>query len=217
MFTRDKQRIQKHPSDPLGTIGPQFFRLSATMVELSIRHTQLDSPSEIPTSFPTKPQYHSPEAKVPLIGASTGTTGQLENRAAQAQHSRLETSREHLRICISRISDYGVKTYSWLKTRVDFLAACCAAAILLTLLAFSVIYAVRAVRNHHPAPVKSQSRPPATVQQPDRTLPSNSASEQTHNDAHTLAPNKTKFRRRQNDYVAKDTYVYYGKDGKPSR
>src|SRR5215467_9029822 len=157
MFTRDKQRIQKQPSDPLGTIGPQLFRLSATMVELSIRHTQLDSPSDIPTSFPTKPQYHSPEAKVPHISANAGTTGQLGNRAAQASHSRLETSREHWQRSISRINDYAVKTYAWLKTRIRFLAACSAVAILLSLLAFSVIYALR---NHLPASVKSQSRTP---------------------------------------------------------
>ena len=213
MFTRDKQRIQKHPSDPLGTTGPQLFRLSATMVELSIRHSELDSPSNIPTSFPTKQQYHPPEAKVPLISASAGTTGQLENRAAQAQHSRLQIRREHLRICSSRISDYGVKTYLWLKARIGFLAACSAAAIL-TLLAFSVIYAMR---DHHLASVRSQSRPPATVQQHDSTLPSSGPSEQTHYDAHTVATNKTKSRHRQNDYVAKDTYVYYGKNGKPSQ
>jgi len=92
-----------------------------------------------------------------------------------------------------------------------FLAPC-SAAILLPLLAFSVVHAVR---SHHPDSVKTQ--PQAAEQQHESTLVSSSASEQTNDDAHTVAPNKAKSRRRQDDYVAKDTYVYYGKDGKPSQ
>src|SRR5262249_10728039 len=117
MIVRDKQRIKNHPGDALGTSGPHLFRLSATMVELSLRHTQFDSPADIPASFPTKAQCYSAEAE---------------------HHSGLQASRELLPICNSRISDYGVKIYSWLKTRMGLLAAC-SAAILLTLLVFSVV------------------------------------------------------------------------------
>ena len=60
------------------------------------------------------------------------------------------------------------------------------------------------VLRHHPDSVKNPSQIPPAVGQ------------RQHNDAHTAAASKSKSRRRQEDYVAKDTTVYYGKDGKPS-
>jgi len=259
MITQNKQRIKNRHGHALGTSGSHLFRLSATMVELSLGHNQLDSPPNVPATLPIKPEYSAeaknecaasiaanikPEEKkvaqpyhsglqasrelfakcispISAYGVKfysglksiAANTGPQKNKAAQPHHTGLQASRELLQICISRISDYGVKFDSWLKSRMRFFAAC-SATILLTLLAFSVVHAVR---SHHPESVKSQSQPPATVQQHQSTLVSSNASAQTHDDAHTAAPNKAKSRRRQGDYVAKDTYVYYGKDGKPSR
>jgi hypothetical protein len=323
MITRHKQ-IKNRRGNGLGASESQLFRLSATMVELSLGHNRLDSPTDITPTLPIKPQCNPAEAKVQFsasvaatakqheskaaqphhrrlqasrellrrcvsrisgygikinswleprtkvqfsasiaataeqqenqtvqphhsglqasrellrrcvsrisgygikiyswlerrtkvqFSASIAATAeQRENQAAQPQHRGLQANREPLRICISRISDYGVEIYSSLKSRMRMLAAG-SAAILLTLLAFSVVYAVR---RHHRDSVKSQSQTPAAVQQHDLAPVSSSASEPTHDDAHTVTPNKAKSRRRQGDYIAKDTYVYYGKDGKPS-
>jgi hypothetical protein len=258
MITRNKQRIKNRPGNAFGTSGSRLFRLSATMVELSLGHNQLDSPRNVPATLPIKPEY-SAQAKNEFsatIAAKTeqqenkaaqprhsglqasrelfaicisrisadgakfyswlkriaANTGRQESKAAQPHHSGLQASRELLRICISRIRADGVTFYSWLKSRMR-LSAACSAAILLTLLAFGVVHAVR---SHHADSVKSQSQPPAAVEQHVSTLASSSASEQTHDNAHTVAPDKVKSRRRQDDYIAKDTYVYYGKDGKPS-
>lgn len=209
MITGDWQRNKKHRSDGLKTIGPHF-KLSAAMVELSLGHKQLDSLADIPKP-PIKPESYSAEAKVQFSASIAATTNRPKGEAVQLHHSGLKASRELISICLSRINQYGVKIYSWLKTRTSFVAAC-SAAMLLILLAFSVVYTVR---DHHRDSLKSLSPPPAAVQH-DSTLVSSSASEQTHSDAHTVAPNQAKSRRRQDDYVAKDTYVYYGKEGKPN-
>ena len=75
-----------------------------------------------------------------------------------------------------------------------------------------------AVRGHRTDSVKRESKIPATVQQPERPLApvTTVASESTHNHDRKVGPNKGKSRRRRDDYIAKDTYVYYGKDGKPN-
>ena len=66
---------------------------------------------------------------------------------------------------------------------------------------------------HHPDSVKNRSQILPAVEQ--RQKPAASiTSENTHNDAHTVAASKSKSRRRE-DYIAKDTFVQYGKDGKP--
>ena len=67
---------------------------------------------------------------------------------------------------------------------------------------------------HHPDSVKNRSQILPAVEQ--RQKPAASiTSENTHNDAHTVAASKSKSRRRREDYIAKDTFVQYGKDGKP--
>ena len=66
---------------------------------------------------------------------------------------------------------------------------------------------------HHPDSGKNHSHIPPAVEQ--RQKPAASiTSENTHNDAHTAAASKSKSRRRE-DYIAKDTFVQYGRDGKP--
>jgi hypothetical protein len=87
--------------------------------------------------------------------------------------------------------------------------------VALTLLAFGAVYGLH---GHRPDSVKSRSQiPPAVQQRQKPLLPATSiASKNTHNDAHTVAASKSKSRRRQGDYIAKDTFVQYGKDGKPS-
>jgi hypothetical protein len=65
----------------------------------------------------------------------------------------------------------------------------------------------------HPDSVKNRSQiPPAAEQRPKPAA--STSSENTHNDAHTAAASKSKSRQRE-DYIAKDTFVQYGKDGKP--
>ena len=70
------------------------------------------------------------------------------------------------------------------------------------------------LRGHHPDSVKNRSQIPPAVEQ--RQKPAASiTSENTHKDAHTVAASKSKSRRQREDYIAKDTFVQYGKDGKP--
>jgi hypothetical protein len=113
-----------------------------------------------------------------------------------------------LRISISRISDHRVRIHdSRLWTSIGIVA--------LTLLAFGAVYGLR---GHHPDSFKSRLQILPAVQQSQKPLvPATSiASQSTHNGAHAVAASKSKSRRPHGDYVAKDTIVYYGKDGKPS-
>jgi hypothetical protein len=73
------------------------------------------------------------------------------------------------------------------------------------------------VLGHHPDSVKNRSQiPPAVEQRQKPLVPAASiASENTHHDAHAPAASKSKSRRPREDYIAKDTFVQYGKDGKP--
>jgi hypothetical protein len=66
---------------------------------------------------------------------------------------------------------------------------------------------------HNPDSVKNRSQIPPAAEQRQKPAASTS-SENTHNDAHTAAASKSKSRQRE-DYIAKDTFVQYGKDGKP--
>jgi flagellar biosynthesis GTPase FlhF len=66
---------------------------------------------------------------------------------------------------------------------------------------------------HHPDSVKNRSQIPAVEQ---RQKPAASiTSQNTHSDAHNVPASESKSRRRREDYIAKDTFVQYGKDGKP--
>ena len=130
MITRHMQRIKNRRVNGFGTSESHLFRLSAAMVELSLGHNQLDSPTDIPPTFPIKPKCNPAEAKVQFSANIAATTEQQENKAAQPDHSRLQAGRELLRICISRISGYGVNIYSWLESRakVQFSASIAATA-----------------------------------------------------------------------------------------
>jgi hypothetical protein len=87
--------------------------------------------------------------------------------------------------------------------------------VALAVLAFSAVYGLR---GHHSDSVNSRSQiAPAVQQRQTPLVPATSiASKNTHKNPHTAGTSKSKSRRRQQDYVAKDTYVHYGKDGKPS-
>jgi hypothetical protein len=69
----------------------------------------------------------------------------------------------------------------------------------------------------HPDSVKNRPQIPPAVEQRQKPLaPAGSiTSENTHNDAHIVAANKSRSRRPREDYIAKDTFVQYGRDGKP--
>lgn len=179
MMGRNKQTIKNDSSDGFGTSRP--VRLSAMMVDLSMRQDRADPRDDIP---------HSTKAKAPN-STVVATPEEKGHKAAQFDHGFMQASRELLRIFTSPVSIPA-----------------------LAFLAFTMLFAVR---GHRTESIKRQSKSPATVQQRERPLVpvATVASESTPNDAHTIRPNKQKSRRRD-DYIAKDTYVYYGKDGQPN-
>jgi hypothetical protein len=207
MNSRDRQRIGNGRSDAFGTSGASpLFRLSATMVELSLRHKLSDVRTDVPAKPSIKLDCYSAEARGPLISSDmAGSREEGSSQAAQLDHNESgRTRREILRTSISRICDQSVKTFAWLRTRTGIVA--------LALVAFPIVYAF----HHQPDSVKSQSQIPPVVQQRERPLVSSIASQETHHHAQAVAPKKVKSRRHQSDYIAKDTYIYYGKEGKPS-
>jgi len=187
------------------------------MVDLSLQHDQRDSLlTDSPAHFPIKSECYPSEPKVQLIGASLASTTEEEAKKdtqldceTEVPSGLVRASREFLRISISRISDHRIRIHDpRLWTSIGIVA--------LTLLAFGAVYGLR---GHHPDSVKDRSQIPPAVLQHQKPLVSATsiASENSHNDAHAAAASKSKSRRRQGDYIAKDTFVQYGKDGKPSR
>ncbi len=206
MINGARQRTKNSGTEAFATSGASpLFRLSATMVELSLRHKQPDSRTDIPAKFPISVESCSPEARGQLVRSMAGTTEEEGSKAAQLPHSGLvQASRELLRTSISRISDQGIKIFAWRRTRTGI--------VTLALLAFPAVYAFR----YQSDSVKSQSQIPAIVQHPERPLVPSIAPRNTHNHAQTVAPKKAKSRSHPSDYIAKDTYIYYGKDDNPS-
>lgn len=191
MMDRDKQTIKNDSSDEFGTSGP--VKLSATMIDLSMRDNRADPHHDIPSRFPITKECYSAKAKVQCANSSLMATPEEKgDKAAQVDHGLVQVGRELLRISISPITISA-----------------------LALLAFTIMLAGRA---HRTDSVKRQSALPATVQQPEKPLASVTtvASKSTPNPAHMVRRNKAKSRRRRDDYIAKDTYVYYGKDDQPN-
>jgi len=120
MIDRDKQTIKNDPTDAFGpgTTIP-LLKLSATMVDLSLRGIQRKPLRDISATFPGKTECHSAEAKVELISRSSVGTGQAEkSNAAQFHRSQMfHASLQHLRISASRMIDQCVRIYVWLRTR----------------------------------------------------------------------------------------------------
>ena len=227
MIRRDEQKITNDPlahglvyeaRKPKTRAGTTpFLKLSAKMVDLSLQQNQHDSLlTDIPAHFPAKSECYPPEPKIQLTNASLATTAQKEAKKAAQPHSGLvQASREHLRRSISWISDHCVRSrLASLKFEFGDRSAC-SGILALALLAFSAVYGFR---GYHQGSLKNHSQIPTAVQQREKPVaPATSiASENTNNDAHAAVPSKSKSRRRHGDYIAKDTYVYYGKDGKPS-
>jgi len=188
MIGRAKQAIKKAPGEAFRIGGP--VRLSATMVDLSMRQDRADRRNQIP---PASPITIESKANVQFINRTAAAIPEERgNKAAQVDPGFVEAGRKVSRISISRI-----------------------VILVLALLAFAVLLAVR---GHRTDSVKRQSTTPATVEQHETPLVpvTTLASESTHNHARTVEPKKAKSRRRQDDYVAKNTYVYYGKAGKPN-
>ena len=162
-------------------------RLSARMVDLSTRHDRTD-PDNSPRFAITSGSY-SAKVNVPFTSSiALATPEKKVNKAAQL----VQVGRELSRRSISRIS-----------------------ILALALLMFTFPFALR---GHRTDSVNRQSKNPTTVQPPERRLApvTTVAPESTRNYDHKVGPNKGKSRRRRGDYIAKDTYVYYGKDGKPN-
>jgi len=177
-----------------------FLRLSAKMVDLSLHHTQQDSLLvDIPAHVPAKSECYPPEATVQLPQASLATIVQKEaKKPAQVVHSGfVQASLNLVR------SDYRIRIHASPKWFSSL------AILALTLIAFSAVYGL--LRKNHsqiPTAVQQREKPVAPV--------TSTASDNTHNHRNTLARSKSKSRRRRDDYIAKDTYVYYGRDGKAS-
>ena len=70
---------------------------------------------------------------------------------------------------------------------------------------------------HYPDSAKNRPQIRSAVEQRQKPLAptASNTAENTHNDGHSVAASKSKSRRRRDDYIAKDTFVQYGKDGKP--
>jgi len=184
MIGREKQTVKNDSSDAFGTSWP--VRLSATMVDLSMRHDRADPHNDISPRFRITTGC-SPKANVQFTSSTALATPEEKGKAALL----VQAGRELLPRSICRIS-----------------------ILALALLTFTFLFAVR---GHQTDSVKRQSKIPTTVQQLERPLPVTTvASESTHNHDRKVEPKKGKSRRRRDDYIAKDTYVYYGKDGKPN-
>lgn len=186
MIGRDKQTI----NDSGGAFGTKRpVRLSALMVDLSTRHDRGAPHSDISPKFPISPGCYSAKANVQFTSSTTPAIPKAKgNKAAQL----VQIGRELSRRSISRIS-----------------------ILALALLMFTFPFAVR---GHRTDSVERQSKIQATVQRREKPIApvTTVASEGTHKRDHKVGPNKAKSRRRRDDYIAKDTYVYYGKDGKPN-
>jgi hypothetical protein len=205
MISGNRQKIKNDTTDGSRTSGASpLFKLSATMVELSLRHKPPESRAHTPATVvpkvvPITVEPRLPEAKEGRVKA--GTSEEEENATQVLHNGTVQAWREHFQTSIFRISSRGIKLFALLPNRTIFAA--------LALLAFLSVYALR----HKADSVKSQSQVPASVtQQVLVPIPS----QNTPNHRQTAAK-KAKPRRRPSDYVAKDTYIYYGKDGKPDR
>jgi len=187
MIGRHKQTIKNDSGGAFGTGRP--VRLSALMVDLSTRQDRGDPHNDILPRFPIITGCDSARANVQFTSSTVLATHEEKgNKAAQF----VQLGRELSRRTISQIS-----------------------ILALALLMFTFPFAVR---GHRTDSVKRQSKIPATVQQWERPLApvTTVASESTRKHNHKVLPDKGKSRHRRDDYVAKDTYVYYGKDGKPN-
>ena len=188
------------------------LRLSAKMVELSLQHNQHTSPlADFPTRFPPKSEGYLKEPNIQPVSV-TSTTQEEANKATQVDRKTeaygglVRTSRELFRRSISRISGHLGRIHDsrlWTSTGI----------VALALLVFGAVYGLR---GSSPDSLKSHSQIAPASHQKALVPSTGTAAANTHNDSQTLAPNKSKSRRRQGDYVAKNTYVYYGKGGKPS-
>lgn len=190
------------------------FKLSAKMVDLSLQHNRRVSVlPDIPTHLPAKSEVYRQEPKAQLISARIPNYAEVNkaaqpNRKTEVYSALLRAGRELLRKSISRISDHRIRIRPlplWTATGI----------VALALLVFGAVYGLRGYKHDS---VKKQSQiAPAPQPREKVLLPATGiASANTHNDAHTVATSKSKPHRRQSDYVAKNTYVYYGKGGKPS-
>jgi hypothetical protein len=187
MIDRDKQSIKNDASDTFGASRP--VKLSTTMVDLSLRHDRRD---QIPLTFPIRAERYLAKANLQLASNTVAVIPEEKaNKAAQLDPGVVPASRALFRISIFRIS-----------------------VLAFALLGFAVFFALHGYCTHF---LKGQSKIPAMVQQGGLPLVpvSTVVSESTHNHDHAAGPKKAKSRRRDG-YIAKDTYVYYGKDGKPS-
>ena len=187
MIGRDQQTIKNDSGGAFRTTPP--VRLSAMMVDLSTRHDRADPHNDISPRFPITTGGSSAKANVQFTSSITlATPEEKGNKAAQLEQVGRELSRRSI-------------------SRVSILA--------LALLTLTLPFAVR---SHRTDSVKRQSKNPTAAQQPERRLaPATTvASESTRNHDRKVGPNKGKSRRRRDEYIAKDTYVYYGKDGKPN-
>jgi len=189
-----------------------FLGLSAKMVDLSLHHMQQDSlVADIPAHVPAKSECYPPEATVDLPQASLATV--VHKKVVHKKEVKKPTQVEHSGFGQAALNllraNYRVRTHASLRSFSSV------AILALTVIAFSAVYGLLGyhqvfLRNHSqiPTPIQQREKPVA----PAKTI----ASQNTHKLGSTLARSKSKSRRRRNEYIAKDTYVYYGNDGQAS-
>jgi hypothetical protein len=124
----------------------------------------------------------------------------------EAHSSLVQACRRLLPRFISGIRDHGRIHDSRVLTAIGI--------VVLALLGFGSVHEWRV---HHSDSVKHRPQILPAMQPPDKPLVSTTSTANTSNNAHVVAQGKSKSHRGQGDYVAKDTYVYYGKNGKPNQ
>jgi hypothetical protein len=227
MFRRDNHKIDGDDQPPYGLVykpsaaekrrkserrgAAPLLKLSTTMVDLSLQRNQSDSVlNGMPAQSPIDSGSVPPVANLLLMPASLAPTTQskkVENRAlidtnTEVSSRSVRATRYLVGAWTSRAKDYYARIYGrhlWSSAGI---------------LALATLAFVYGLRDHRSGPVKGSLQIPAVVEQTEKPLvpAGNVRAEKAHNDTHS-APSKSKSRR-QTDYVAKDTYVYYGKNKK---
>jgi hypothetical protein len=204
--SRHSYRI-KNDSQYRSTGLNPLFKLSATMVELSLQHIEADSRSTISSGSPTNIKNDPAAPPVERINANSQCTVEDKCDSYQLAHGwSLQRYREVLRKCSSRMHKHCANIYGWLRVRV--------ASVELVVLGLTFVLAFLALRGPRPGPVKALSQNAPTVPQHETpAVPLASVtSEKPHDDVRTGEPGKVKPHHRRDDYVAKDTYVDYEKE-----
>jgi hypothetical protein len=212
MIRREQQIVNNRPAHGLfpgaGKIKTRggttpLLKLSAKMVDLSLHNNQQDSLSiHVPAHAPAKSECDSQEPNIQLPQPSLATIIQKEAARSEIEHSGLVQAGLKLLPGNYRIRIHVLP--KWLSSLVI---------LALSLIAFSAAYRFL---GYHQDSLNSHSQVPTAAEPREKPIaPTMSiASQKTQSPAHIPVRIKSKSRRRRDDYIAKDTTVYYENDGK---